>query len=76
MKNPANTLIKFLGSRGAVAKHFNKTREAVRIWTIRGIPPDHALDVEELTDGAINIREILVFSRKKKLARRKNIENL
>jgi hypothetical protein len=64
MKNPCEKLIEgFDGRRINVALHFGITREAVRIWTIRGIPEDRALDVEELTDGEITAREILEFAR-------------
>jgi len=60
--NPALRL-KQVGSNAEIARCFGISREAVRLWMSNGIPPDLALDVEELTKGAISAQEILVFAR-------------
>ena len=65
-------LVKRFGDSNAeVAKHFNISREAVRLWVKNGIPPDRALEVEEVTRGtefAITATEVLQYARHQKEA--------
>ena len=72
-ENPAVKLVKrFGGSNAEVAKHFEISREAVRLWLKNGIPADRALDVEEATRGtefAITATEVLQYARQQHEAR-------
>jgi len=72
-QNPAVRLVKRFGDSNAeVAKHFNITREAVRLWVKNGIPPDRALEVEEATRGtefSISATEVLHYARQQQEAR-------
>jgi DNA-binding transcriptional regulator YdaS (Cro superfamily) len=61
--NPALKLVKKFGSNGKVGLKFGITREAVRQWTEKCIPPDRALEVEEATGGDISALEVLRFAK-------------
>lgn len=62
MLNPALRL----GPNTNVAEHFKVSDEAIRLWKIRGIPTDRALEVEDYTKGGITASEILEFAASKK----------
>lgn len=71
VENPAERLVRGLGGRLAVAVRFNVSVEAVRLWLLRWIPEDRALEVEEATRGrdfAITATEVLQYARKRRAA--------
>lgn len=63
MKTAFDKLVEFYGSVPKVAKHFDRTREAVRRWGIDGLPTDMALNIEEETRGYVTSREVLEHKR-------------
>jgi len=68
--NPAHRLIPHhFPSKLAVARHFGKTKQAIRLWLRDGIPTSNALEIERVTNGAITAREILEFAEKAKAER-------
>lgn len=52
-------LAHFGGSVAKTAEHFHRTREAVRLWGINGMPEDLALTIEAATQGQVTAREVL-----------------
>lgn len=71
IENPAVRLIGRFGDKAGVAEHFGISREAVRLWLKNGIPPDRALEAEEVTEGTrfeVSAKEILQFARQQKAA--------
>ena len=66
--NPAVKLVKKFGSNGKTGRQFGVTREAVRQWLEKCIPPDRALEVEEITGGDISALEILRFAKQQQRA--------
>lgn len=66
MVNPAERLVQGLGGRAAAAKRFNVSSEAIRLWLVKGIPTDRALEAEEVsrnTDFAVTATEVLEYAR-------------
>ena len=64
--NPAARLVEYLGGRAGVAKRFDISTEAVRLWLKHGIPTNRALDIEEMTRRSklvITADEILKYAR-------------
>ena len=62
MMNPAQKLRPIFGTRPAIAAHFKKTQECVRLWERDGIPTTEALNVERATGGRISAYEILLYA--------------
>lgn len=66
MANPAEKLVGGLGGRAAAAKRFNVSSEAIRLWLVKGIPTDRALDVEDVsrgTDFSVTATEVLEYAK-------------
>lgn len=62
--NPALKLREQFGTDAEIAQQFNKlTRQAVNLWMTQGIPPERALETEEVTKGDITAMEVLRFYR-------------
>jgi DNA-binding transcriptional regulator YdaS (Cro superfamily) len=57
--NAYTKLVNFFGSTGAVVRFYGVSRETVRLWKTRGLPPERALAFERDTGGAVTIREVL-----------------
>ena len=63
-QNPvAKRLVDQYGGRQETADALGVTRETIRLWLIRGIPLEKALDVENRTGGVITGEEILTDAR-------------
>ena len=46
-------LVEHFGGRKEAEKAMDVNRETMRLWLLRGIPLERALDVEQKTDGVI-----------------------
>lgn len=64
--NPALRLVKKFGSNGKTGRKFGVTREAIRQWIEKGIPPDRALEAEEISEGDITALEVLRFAKQQR----------
>lgn len=66
MVNPAERLVQGFGGRSGAAKRFDVSSEAIRLWLVKGIPTDRALDVEEATrdtEFAIAATDVLEYAK-------------
>lgn len=59
MQTTFQKLISHVGSQYAVAKSFGLSRQAISLWQKTGIPPEHALKAEQITDGFVKAIDVL-----------------
>lgn len=52
-------LIKYFGSKAALAKVLNVDRSAVTLWGIEGLPPKRAIQIERITSGVFKAVDIV-----------------
>lgn len=57
MNDPLSRVIQHFGGQSELARKLGIKPQAVQQW--KRIPLDRALEIEELTEGAITAREIL-----------------
>lgn len=49
----------FLGGISALAKKLQISRQAVQQWTINGIPPARAIEIEKITHGKFKASQLI-----------------
>ena len=59
----AKRLVDHYGGRQEAAEALGVTRETIRLWLLRGIPLEKALEIESKTSGIITGEEILADAR-------------
>jgi len=66
--NLATRLVTKYGGRKEAADALGKTTETIRLWLLRGIPLASALEVEQLSGGAVTAEEILREAKREQAA--------
>ncbi len=52
-------LIKYFGSKAAIAKVLCVDRSAVTLWGQEGLPPGRAIQIEKITNGVFKAVDIV-----------------
>ena len=58
MTTAINKAIEYYGSQAALARACGVSQMAVSKWTRHGVPPERALQIEKLTDGAVTRQDL------------------
>ena len=64
----AQRLVAHFGGRQQTAEALGVTRETVRLWLLRGIPLERAVEVEQGCRGVITAEQILFEARERAAA--------
>ena len=58
MTKAIDKAIQHYGSQAALARACDVSQMAVSKWTRNGVPPERALQIEKLTDGAVTRQDL------------------
>lgn len=58
MGNNMEKLINFFGNKTAVGRALGVTHQAVIKWERTQVPADRAIQIEQLTNGAVTVRDL------------------